>query len=272
MSEWPSSLKSPVPIAFQLGPWIRAHRSSADYAGPVHFPDRRLTVGVLPQDVKVRSGGSRIGIADRHMAGCWSGRADAVVDGPGDRSVRSRGAGGGVGDGVELRLIGGEARRAGQSQHARGGVVAAGDARLGRADAQRIAQNEAGADAHRGRGKAARCLIGDGEPGVERDRGRSGVIADARARGHYRREAADRHMAGCWSGRVDAVVDGPEDRSARSRGVGGGVGYGVEFGLIGGEACPRRTRSAPPWRRCTGSRCRSGASRRSAYRPERSRR
>ena len=51
MSEWPSSLKSPVPIAFQLGPGLGPTSSAADFVGPVHFPDRGLAVRVLPQDV-----------------------------------------------------------------------------------------------------------------------------------------------------------------------------------------------------------------------------
>ena len=67
MSEWPSPLKSPVPIAFQLGPGL-GPRPAADHVGPVHFPDRGLTVRVLPQNVGMavavevavrRSGGRR---------------------------------------------------------------------------------------------------------------------------------------------------------------------------------------------------------------------
>ena len=63
MSEWPSPLKSPVPIAFQLGPGL-GPPAAADHVGPVHFPDCRLTARVLPQnvgmDVDVEVGG-RIG-------------------------------------------------------------------------------------------------------------------------------------------------------------------------------------------------------------------
>ena len=60
MSEWPSPLKSPVPIAFQLGPGLATSCRLADYGVPVHFPDRGLAAGVLPQDIQVRSGGARI--------------------------------------------------------------------------------------------------------------------------------------------------------------------------------------------------------------------
>ena len=52
MSAWPSPLKSPVPMAFQLGPgWRRPWPAAGDLARPVHLPDRGLTVRVLPQDV-----------------------------------------------------------------------------------------------------------------------------------------------------------------------------------------------------------------------------
>ncbi len=52
MSEWPSPLKSPVPIAFQLGPGIGADAAAADQFVPVHFPDRDLAAGgVLKQDI-----------------------------------------------------------------------------------------------------------------------------------------------------------------------------------------------------------------------------
>ena len=51
MSEWPLSLKSPVPIAFQLGPGLGETGSTADFVRPVHFPNRGLTVRVLPENV-----------------------------------------------------------------------------------------------------------------------------------------------------------------------------------------------------------------------------
>ena len=46
------ALKSPVPIACQLGPGLGVDRAAADHGGPVHFPDRGLTVRVLPKDVR----------------------------------------------------------------------------------------------------------------------------------------------------------------------------------------------------------------------------
>ena len=52
MSDWPSSLKSPVPTAFQAGPGLGLTGPAADQSVPVHFPDRGLAgVRVLPQDV-----------------------------------------------------------------------------------------------------------------------------------------------------------------------------------------------------------------------------
>ena len=68
MSEFPSWLKSPVPTAFQLGPGLMAGGPAADPCVAVHFPDRRLTIDVLPQE----------GVDDwRHRLG---GRIAAVGD------------------------------------------------------------------------------------------------------------------------------------------------------------------------------------------------
>ena len=91
----------------------------------------------------------------------------------------------------ERGLIVDDARRAGQHQHAGGGVVAAADTVLVGEVEGIIAGDEAGTDRHRGAGEVtATVAIADGQGGVQRDRRAAELIAH---RGAGRDSRGDMH-------------------------------------------------------------------------------
>src|SRR5580704_969725 len=82
MSEEPSLLKSPVPMAFQDGPGLGlTDPPPAKVFPPVHFPDRDLAAArVLPQDVVGKAVVGEIAGSDRFPGRPWIGAHRPAAD------------------------------------------------------------------------------------------------------------------------------------------------------------------------------------------------